>query len=58
MTQSSSPGKVREELGIEPGQHIEAFAGGRRIEPVPAELMKGFVSEVENDFAGERDRDV
>ena len=55
------PKDVREELGIEPGQQVEAFAVGGRIELVPVESMKsmkGFLAGIENDFEREPDREL
>lgn len=53
------PKDVREKLGIEPGQKVEAFAFGDRIELVPVREvseLRGFLPEVENDFSREPDR--
>lgn len=53
------PKDVRERLGIEPGQKVDAFAFGNRIELIPvrppAEL-RGFLKDIENDFSREPDR--
>ena len=53
------PKDVREKLKIKPGQKVEAFAFGNRIELVPvrepAEL-RGFLKGVPNDFTREPDR--
>lgn len=53
------PKDVRDQLSIEPGQKVEAFALGGRIELVPVEsisAMKGFLSGLDNDFERESDR--
>lgn len=53
------PKDVRERLGIEPGQKVEAFALGNRIELVPVRPpgdLKGFLEGVENDFTRDPDR--
>ena len=36
------PKEVREELGIRPGQKVEAFAVGNRVELVPVEPLPSF----------------
>ena len=36
------PKEVREQLGIRPGQKIEAFAVGDRVELVPIQPMRSF----------------
>ena len=36
------PKEVREQLGIRPGQKIEAFAVGDRVELVPIQPMRAF----------------
>lgn len=53
------PKDVREKLKLKPGQKVEAFAFGNRIELVPVRApseMRGFLEGVENDFAREPDR--
>ncbi|MEX2526252.1 MAG: AbrB/MazE/SpoVT family DNA-binding domain-containing protein [Gemmatimonadota bacterium] len=53
------PKDVREKLQIKPGQKIEAFAFGNRIELVPVREpheLRGFLKGVPNDFAREPDR--
>ncbi len=53
------PKDVRDQLSLEPGQKVEAFALGGRIELVPVEsitAMKGFLAGLENDFDRESDR--
>ena len=53
------PKDVRDQLQIRPGQKVEAFALGGRIELVPVEpieSMEGFLSDVQNDFDREPDR--
>lgn len=53
------PKDVRERLGIQPGQKIQALVYGDRIELVPlrqpAEL-RGFLKDVKNSFQREPDR--
>jgi AbrB family looped-hinge helix DNA binding protein len=47
------PKAVRETLGVEIGQKLQAFAGPRQIILVPVEplpVMRGFLSRLENDF--------
>ncbi len=36
------PREVREKLGIRPGQKVEAFAVGNRVELVPVEPIQSF----------------
>lgn len=36
------PKDVREQLGIRPGQKVEAFAVGNRVELVPVQPMRTF----------------
>jgi AbrB family looped-hinge helix DNA binding protein len=53
------PKDVREKLRIRPGQKVEAFALGDRIEFVPViplEELKGFLKGLVPDFAREPDR--
>ncbi len=37
------PKDIRDKLGIRPGQKVEAFAIGARIELVPVEPIEGFL---------------
>lgn len=53
------PKDVRERLDLKPGQKVEAFAFGNRIEFVPVRApgeLRGILSGVENDFTREPDR--
>ena len=53
------PKDVREQLKIQPGQKVEAFAHSGRIELVPVEpieRLEGFLADLENDFDREPDR--
>lgn len=53
------PKDVREKLQIKPGQKVEAFALGNRIELVPVREpseLRGFLEGVPNDFTREPDR--
>lgn len=53
------PKDVRERLGLRPGQKVEAFAFGNRIELVPVREpteLRGFLKGVPNDFSRETDR--
>jgi AbrB family looped-hinge helix DNA binding protein len=53
------PKEVREKLKIRPGQKVQAFALGDRIELVPIvplEELKGFLKELVPDFEREPDR--
>lgn len=53
------PKDVREQLDLKPGQKVEAFAFGNRIELVPVRPpseLRGFLRDLENDFARESDR--
>lgn len=53
------PKDVREKLQIKPGQKVEAFAFGNRIELVPVRQpseLRGFLKDVPNDFTREPDR--
>lgn len=54
------PKAVRERLKLRPGQKIEAFAIGGRIELVPVRPiseMRGFLKGMDPDFEREPDRD-
>ena len=53
------PKDVREKLKIQPGQKVQAFAVGYRIELVPVvplEELKGFLKGLIPDFEREPDR--
>lgn len=53
------PKDVREKLELKPGQKVEAFAFGNRIELVPVRKpseLRGFLEGLENDFSREPDR--
>jgi len=53
------PPPVREVLKLKPGQKLQVFALGGRIEIVPVKPMKemrGFLKGVNRDFAREPDR--
>lgn len=53
------PKDVREKLQLRPGQKVEAFAFGNRIELVPVRPpseLRGFLKDVKNDFSRESDR--
>lgn len=53
------PKDVREKLELKPGQKVEAFAFGNRIELVPVRPpseLRGFLKDLENDFVREPDR--
>ena len=55
------PKDVRDRLGIRPGQKVEAFALGGRIELVPVrpiEEMKGFLRGMDPDFERGPDRQL
>lgn len=55
------PKDVRERLKIQPGQKVEAFALGGRIELVPVRPiseMRGFLRGMDPDFEREPDREV
>lgn len=55
------PKDVRERLKLRPGQKVEAFALGGRIELVPVrpiEEMRGFLRGMDPDFEREPDRDL
>lgn len=54
------PKAVRERLKLEPGQKVEAFAIGGRIELVPVRPfseMRGFLHGMDPDFEREPDRE-
>jgi len=53
------PKKIRERLGLEPGQRIRAIACGDRIELIPVkplEEMRGFLKDMETTLQREDDR--
>jgi len=53
------PKDVRDALGLEVGQKVQAFALAGRIELVPVEpiqSMRGFLKDLGNDFEREPDR--
>jgi len=53
------PKDVRERLSLRPGQKVEAFAVGGRIELVPVRPpseMRGFLKGMDPDFEREGDR--
>ncbi len=55
------PKAVRDRLKIRPGQKVEAFALGGRIEFVPVrpiEEMRGFLAGMDPNFEREPDRDL
>ncbi|MEX2471845.1 MAG: AbrB/MazE/SpoVT family DNA-binding domain-containing protein [Gemmatimonadota bacterium] len=55
------PKAVRERLKIKPGQKVEAFAIGGRIELVPVRPiseMRGFLKGMDPDFEREPDREL
>lgn len=55
------PKDVRERLKIRPGQKVEAFALGGRIELVPVrpiKEMRGFLKGMNPDFEREPDREL
>lgn len=51
------PKDVREQLGIRPGQKVEAFAVGNRVELVPVQPMRTFRGQFPDLPALERDAD-
>ena len=55
------PKDVRDRLNIRPGQKVEAFALGGRIELVPVrpiEEMRGFLRGMDPNFEREPDREL
>ena len=55
------PKDVRDRLRIRPGQKVEAFAVGGRIELVPVrpiEELRGFLRGMDPDFEREPDREL
>ena len=55
------PKNVRERLRIRPGQKVEAFAIGGRIELVPVRVpsdMRGYLKGMDPSFEREADRDL
>ncbi|TVR58358.1 MAG: AbrB/MazE/SpoVT family DNA-binding domain-containing protein [Gemmatimonadales bacterium] len=51
------PKDVREKLGIRPGQKVEAFAVGNRVELVPVESIRTFRGKFPNLPPLERESD-
>jgi AbrB family looped-hinge helix DNA binding protein len=54
------PKDVRERLGLQPGQKVEAFALGGRIQLVPIrpiDEMRGYLTGMNPKFERESDRD-
>ncbi len=55
------PKPVRDSLGIRPGQHLQIFAYGDRIELVPQKEiseMRGFLADMDPQFEREGDREL
>ena len=55
------PKDVRDRLRIRPGQKVEAFAVGGRVEPVPIRPiseMRGFLRGMDPNFEREPDREL
>ncbi len=55
------PKAIREELGLEPGQRVEAIAYEGRIELIPvrpARTMRGFVKGIDTNVERDADRDA
>ena len=53
------PKAIREELGLQPGQRVEAIAYEGRIELIPiqpAREMRGFVKGIDTDVERDADR--
>jgi AbrB family looped-hinge helix DNA binding protein len=53
------PREIREQLDLEPGQKVQAFAFGNRIEFVPlkpAKSLRGFLRGIDTKVDRERDR--
>ena len=53
------PKAIREELGLEPGQRVEAIAYEGRIELIPvrpARTMRGFVKGIDTNVERDADR--
>lgn len=53
------PRKIREQIGLEPGQRVQVILYGDRIELVPLKPMKemrGFVRGIDTDVEREEDR--
>jgi AbrB family looped-hinge helix DNA binding protein len=53
------PKRIRESLGLRPGQKMQAVQYGDRIELVPmlpVSEMRGFLRGMDNDFVRETDR--
>jgi AbrB family looped-hinge helix DNA binding protein len=53
------PREIRERLGLEPGQKVQAIAYDNRIEFIPVQplkRMRGFLSGIDTTVRRERDR--
>jgi AbrB family looped-hinge helix DNA binding protein len=53
------PREIRERLGLEPGQEVQAFAYENRIEFIPVRAMKsmrGFLKGIDTTVRRQRDR--
>jgi AbrB family looped-hinge helix DNA binding protein len=53
------PREIRERLGLEPGQKVQAFAYENRIEFIPVRAMKsmrGFLNGIDTTVRRQRDR--
>lgn len=53
------PRAVREQLGLEPGQKVQALAYNNRVELIPVQplrRMRGFLKGIDTTVARDRDR--
>lgn len=53
------PRAVREQLGLEPGQKVQALAYNNRVQLIPVQpmrRMRGFLKGIDTTVARERDR--
>ena len=53
------PREIREALGLEPGQKVQAFQYQNRVELIPVRAireMRGFLEGIDTNVARERDR--
>ena len=53
------PREIREALGLEPGQKVQAFQYQNRVELIPVRAvreMRGFLEGIETSVSRERDR--
>ena len=53
------PRAVREQLGLEPGQKVQALAYNNRVELIPVQplrRMRGFLKGIDTSVARDRDR--